>query len=71
MGWLEDIEEVVEIAAVEAVVDNGYGRGYNRGPHLGIDMRDGDLVEDFGNGIGIDLSTDQIEFEAGNSGLNW
>jgi hypothetical protein len=71
MGWLEDIEEVVEIAAIESVVGNNYGSRYSRGPHIGIDMGNGDLVEDFGNGMGIDLQNGDIEFEAGNSGLNW
>ena len=37
--------------------------GARPGAHLGIDVTDGDLVEDFGNGIGIDLDTGQVELE--------
>jgi hypothetical protein len=32
-------------------------RGYGMGNGLGVDVTDGDLVENFGDGIGIDLST--------------
>lgn len=36
--------------------------GYS-GPHIGIDVTDGDIVEDLGNGFGIDLETGELELE--------
>lgn len=69
MSWLDAVEEVIEEVAIAETLNPGYGsRG--RGPHLGMDMRDGDLVENFGNGLGVDLKTGQIEFEIGNSGFD-
>lgn len=32
-------------------------------PHIGIDVTDGDIVEDLGNGFGIDLETGELELE--------
>lgn len=36
---------------------------YGYGPHIGIDVTDGDIVEDLGNGFGIDLETGELELE--------
>ena len=35
------------------------------GPSIGFDMTDGDLVENFGGGFGIDLDTGQPEIDMG------
>ena len=32
-------------------------------PGLGIDVEDGDLVENLGGGLGLDLETGQLELE--------
>lgn len=39
-----------------------YGYGYEPDV-LGIDVTDGDLVENFGGGFGIDLMDSDLEFE--------
>jgi hypothetical protein len=36
---------------------------YANQPGLGIDVEDGDVVENLGNGLGIDLATGELEFE--------
>jgi hypothetical protein len=63
MGFFDVIEEIV---VEEEILTGfgGYGRGYG-GPSLGIDVTDGDLVENLGGGIGIDLETGQVEADFG------
>jgi hypothetical protein len=67
MGLFDFVEEIAEDIAVADAFDSGYRRGAG----LGIDVRDGDLVENFGDGLGIDLETGQLEVEIGNSGLDF
>jgi hypothetical protein len=52
----------------------GYGRHGYRQPYdpfypnqagLGIDVTDGDIVENLGDGLGIDLDTGQVEVDFG------
>lgn len=38
---------------------------YDDGPSLGIDVTDGDLVLNLGDGVGIDLDTGQVEADFG------
>lgn len=52
------------ILEAELIRDNRINRGYG-GPSLGIDVTDGDLVENLGDGLGIDLSTGQMEVDLG------
>lgn len=47
------------------LLDGGLNRGYGMGGGLGIDVTDGDLVENIGGGLGIDLSTGQVELDLG------
>lgn len=60
-GTCETLLEEVELTA-ESRVNRGYGMG---GPSLGIDVTDGDLVENLGNGLGIDLATGGLELNIG------
>jgi hypothetical protein len=39
---------------------DGYGYGYTG---IGIDIADGDIVEDFGGGFGIDLADGDLEYQ--------
>lgn len=76
MDFFEEVlEDVAEVAIIDSVVGgaghNRHRSGYSNGPSIGVDVRDGDLVENFGNGMGIDLATGDLEFEIGNTGLDF
>ena len=38
-------------------------------PGLGIDVTDGDVVENLGDGLGVDLETGQLELDEGGFGI--
>jgi hypothetical protein len=44
---------------------SGFQPGLGYGGGLGIDITDGDIVENFGDGLGVDLDTGQLEFDDG------
>ena len=53
------------ILEAELIEETQLNRGYGFGGGLGMDVTDGDLVENLGNGLGIDLETGQLEENIG------
>lgn len=71
VGFFDDVEEIIEdVAIAEAVSQPRRRHGYGSGAGLGVNIQNGDLVENLGDGIGIDLNTGQIDLEIGNTGLD-
>jgi hypothetical protein len=44
--------------------------GFNGGPNLKIDPLNGDLIEDFGDGMGMDLNNGDLTVDAGPFGFD-
>jgi hypothetical protein len=71
VGFFDDVEEIIEDVAIGAAVSQPRRHhGYGSGAGLGVNIQNGDLVENLGDGIGIDLNTGQIDLEIGNTGLD-
>jgi hypothetical protein len=70
VGFFDDVEEIIEDVAVAEAVSQPRRHGYGSGAGLGVDIQNGDLVENLGNGLGIDLQTGQLDLEIGNTGLD-
>jgi hypothetical protein len=71
MDFFEELEEIAEAAAIENLAQPRHTHnGYGHGPSLGYNIENGDLVENLGNGLGIDLNNGQVDFELGNSGFD-
>jgi hypothetical protein len=51
--------KALQMGLIEA---EAFGGGY-AGPGLGVDIGDGDLVENLGDGLGVDLATGDLELE--------
>lgn len=68
MGFFDIIEEVI---VEEEILTGrgGYGMGYG-GPHIAIDPLNGDIIEDFGGGIGIDLDNGDMTVDDGPFGFD-
>lgn len=54
--WTRDRAQ--RLGLIEAEAFGGFG-----GSGLGVDLGDGDLVENLGDGLGIDLETGDVELE--------